>query len=81
MGGSAHEQPVWPAATGHVRGVAIEPLYETVVAAALADVKLYEILALIDGVRAGRARGRQLAAHMLGERLNVAHGAYGAAMP
>jgi hypothetical protein len=33
--------------------------------------KLYECLALVDAIRTGRARERQLAIKLLGERLGV----------
>jgi hypothetical protein len=61
--------PVWPAAEGQLRGVALEPLYKSVPAAALRDSTLYELLALVDAVRDGRARERKLAEHELMQRL------------
>ena len=60
--------PVWPHPEG-VRGVAVEPLYRTAPAAALRDPALYELLALIDAVREGRARERKLAAEELRRRI------------
>ena len=38
----------------------LEPLYKSVPRAARADAQLYEWLALVDAVRAGRAREREL---------------------
>jgi hypothetical protein len=61
--------PVWPFREGHQRGVCIEPLYKTVPAAALRDPFLYELLALIDALREGRARERTLAEKELIVRL------------
>ncbi len=61
--------PVWPSASGKVRGVTFEPLYRTVPEAALKDPMLYELLALIDALREGRARERQMAERELGNRL------------
>jgi len=61
--------PVWPFAEGHQRGVTLEPLYKTVPAAALSDPLLYELLALIDALREGRARERKLAESELIHRL------------
>lgn len=58
---------VWPAADG-VEGVAIEPLHPAVPAAATRDAKLYAALALLDALRVGRVRERQLAVPAL-ERL------------
>ncbi len=62
--------PVWPAADGTARGESLKPLYKSVPDAARKDEKLYECLALIDALRAGRARERQLAATHLRERLS-----------
>jgi DNA-binding Lrp family transcriptional regulator len=53
--------PVWPDAQGEARGAAIEPLYPSVPAAARNDPQLYQCLALIDALRSGRARERNLA--------------------
>ena len=57
--------PVWPDAAGEARGETLEPLYPSVPAAARADPRLYQCLALIDAVRSGRARERNLAAEHL----------------
>lgn len=54
-------QPVWPFAMGQHRGVSLEPLYKNVPLAARADPRLYELLALLDALREGRARERRLA--------------------
>ena len=56
------EPYVWPDENGRARGQSIEPLYPSVPAAARKDVELYELLALIDALRVGRARERNLAA-------------------
>jgi hypothetical protein len=61
--------PVWPFADGRARGISLEPLYKTVPAAALRDPALYEMLALIDALRDGRARERGLAEKTLIARL------------
>jgi hypothetical protein len=61
--------PVWPFPEGRQRGVTLEPLYKTVPAAALRDPFLYELLALIDALREGRARERKLAESELTDRL------------
>jgi hypothetical protein len=53
--------PVWPFPEGKQRGVTLEPLYKTAPAASLRDPRLYELLALIDALREGRARERKLA--------------------
>ncbi len=60
---------VWPHAQGQVRGQGITPLYSTVPDAALEDEALYELLALTDALRVGRARERHLAIHELKRRI------------
>jgi hypothetical protein len=64
--------PVWPDSHGDVRGAAVEPLYRSVPMAARRDPALYELLALVDAIRIGRARERGLAERMLRSRLHAA---------
>lgn len=61
--------PVWPDPEGTVRGEELRPLYRSVPTAARRDPALYELLALVDAIRAGRARERKLAAAELQARL------------
>ncbi|HEX7708861.1 MAG TPA: hypothetical protein VF701_20545 [Thermoanaerobaculia bacterium] len=61
--------PVWPFAEGTERGVSFEPLYRTVPSVALRDPALYELLAIADALREGRARERKIAEEQLRERL------------
>lgn len=63
--------PVWPYSESTVRGYTLEPLYPSVPAAAARDVKLYELLALVDAIRDGRARERSLAVKEIEKRLAV----------
>ena len=63
------DQYIWPYAEGEVRGHSIAPLYPSVPEACLKDQNLYELLALCDGVRIGRARERVLAAEELERRI------------
>ena len=63
------EPPVWPWPEGHQRGVSLEPLHKNAPVAALKDPFLYELLALIDALREGRARERKLAEKELIDRL------------
>jgi hypothetical protein len=65
-GGDAY---VWPSDSGTLRGQAIAPLYPTVVAACSQDADLYELLALIDALRVGRAREQKLAITTLTHRI------------
>jgi DNA-binding Lrp family transcriptional regulator len=53
--------PVWPWRDGETRGIAFEPLYKSAPAAALRDPVLYQLLALVDAIRDGRARERKIA--------------------
>ena len=65
------EAYVWPYGKGTVRGHSILPLYPTVPEAALKDAKLDELLALVDALRVGRARERELAVRELKKRLQI----------
>jgi hypothetical protein len=53
--------PVWPNAEGPERGQAFSPLYRSVPKAARKDAVLYEYLVIVDAIRGGRARERELA--------------------
>lgn len=53
--------PVWPDPEGEVRGESFSPLYRSVPKAAGKDSKLYQVLALVDALRGGRARDKALA--------------------
>jgi hypothetical protein len=61
--------PVWPYVEGPARGYSFSPLHKNVPQAALEDAKLYELLALVDAIRDGRARERTAAIHELKQRL------------
>ena len=74
IAGGDDPPPVWPIANGTVRGYSFEPLHKNVPRAALEDAQLYELLALVDAVRDGRARERQLAERELKKRLEAAPG-------
>lgn len=56
---------VWPYPDGKVRGIALAPLYKAAPRAALLDAKFYRVLALLDAIRGGRTRERNLAIKML----------------
>jgi predicted transcriptional regulator len=66
---SSNEPYVWPYAKGTVRGQAIEPLHPNVPKAALKDPVFYELVALCDGLRVGKAREKALAIEALKKRL------------
>ena len=63
--------PVWPDPDGEVRGQSFSPLYKSVPKAAREDHRLYELLSLIDAIRGGRARERQMAYNEIKRRMNV----------
>lgn len=67
----ADSPPVWPHAEGDARGNAFAPLYPTVPVAASRDPELYELLALVDALRDGRARERRLAEQELTTRIRA----------
>lgn len=61
--------PVWPHAEGNTRGYELKPLYKSLPNAILKfnHRKLYEILALLDTLRHGRARERKIAIELIKE--------------
>lgn len=61
--------PVWPDAEGESWGPSLTPLHPSVPAAAKLDSKLYEVLSLLDAIRVGAARERELAVATLSELL------------
>ena len=61
--------PVWPHPEGEVRGESFTPLYKSAPVAAKNDPELYQLLALVDAVRGGRARERDMAKKELKKRL------------
>lgn len=63
------EIPVWPDAEGEARGEVLMPFYPAQSAAARANLALYELLCLVDALRAGRARERAMAEKELLKRL------------
>lgn len=69
----AEDMYVWPYENGRARGQAIEPLYEKAPQAAEKDKTLYELLALVDAIRVGRAREQAFAIKELEARLGKAY--------
>jgi hypothetical protein len=66
--GTAEPPPVWPDPEGEVRGIEFVPLYPAVPAAARKEPRLYDLLALVDALRGGRARERAAAEAELRKR-------------
>jgi DNA-binding Lrp family transcriptional regulator len=65
---SGQVPPVWPDPDGTVQGSSIRPLYPSVPGAARRMPELYDLLALVDALRAGRARERAVAEAGIDER-------------
>ncbi|WP_428622537.1 hypothetical protein [Sedimenticola sp.] len=65
----AEPPPVWPSVDGEVRGLQFSPLYKSAPEAAGRDRQLYELLALVDAIRGGRAREREWAIREIRERM------------
>lgn len=59
------EAPVWADPKGNAKGPTLSPLYRTAPQAALNDPALYRLLALVDALRTGRARERNLATTLI----------------
>lgn len=66
---STAEPLVWPSVEGRVRGASVVPLYDGAAATATRNPALYELLALVDAVRLGRARERTRAKQVLRDRI------------
>jgi hypothetical protein len=65
----SNEAVVWPYAEGTIRGQAIEPLFTNAPKSCLLDKKFYELMALTDALRIGKARERSIAIKELTKRL------------
>ncbi|MCK6617325.1 MAG: hypothetical protein L6Q51_06750 [Cyclobacteriaceae bacterium] len=63
------EHYVWPYAKGTVRRHGIQPLFNTVMQAVELDAQLYELLSLVDAVRVGKVREKNLALDILRKRI------------
>ncbi len=66
---NATDKYVWAYAKGNEKGQAVEPLYNTVVPASIKDNKLYELLAMVDALRVGRVREKEIAKKELEKRI------------
>ena len=60
--------PVWPHPAGKTRGLEFSALWKTAPEATSGDDEFYELLALVDAIRGGRARERQVATRELEQR-------------
>ena len=66
---SKSQPPVWPDPLGEAFGPSIAPLHSSVPEASRRDEALYDVLTLVDAIRAGAAREREMAISILEERL------------
>ncbi len=66
----SQENYVWPSAKGKIRGQSIIPLFPTVPDAAVKDSQLHELLSLVDALRIGKVRERNLALTELTKRIS-----------
>ena len=63
------EMYVWKYAKGTARGQQIEPLYTSVPNAVQNDEELYQLLVIVDTLRVGRAREKEIAIEELTKRM------------
>lgn len=61
--------PVWPDPTSDTRGLALQPLHPAAVDISRHDPALAELIAIVDALRLGDARLREVAAKTLRQRL------------
>lgn len=66
---SGDPPPVWPDSQGKVRGQSVEPLSDRAVALSQDDPALHIWFSLIDGIRIGRTREKELAAEEISRRI------------
>ncbi|MCA1804391.1 MAG: MarR family transcriptional regulator [Xanthomonadaceae bacterium] len=66
---SAEPVPVWPDPEGEAYGSSFMPLYKSAPKAARADAALYELLVLVDAIRGGKARERNMGVKEIQGRL------------
>ncbi|MFB6455976.1 hypothetical protein ACE38W_11955 [Chitinophaga sp. Hz27] len=64
---------VWADPKGTVKGESISPLYPNIIKAALHDPELYELLILVDVMRVGKVREKEVAMKLLKEKFDQHH--------
>lgn len=67
---NSSESYVWHYTKGVARGQKIEPLYPSVPGAVLQDEELYQLLVIVDTLRLGRAREKEIAIEELTKHIN-----------
>ncbi len=73
MTNKSSETVVWAYPEGEARGESIIPLYPNAVKAALKDPELYDLFALVDTLRLGKVREKEIALNLLKEKFGVSH--------
>ncbi len=71
FGEASDQAHVWPDPEGEVRGISFSPLHKSAPKAARKDHEFYELLAMVDAIRGGRARERKMAIEQLSRRLSA----------
>lgn len=71
---SSELPPVWPNPMGETRGLSVEPLHPSAPKVASQDPDFYVVLALVDALRLGDTRERDLARKELHRRLFTMQG-------
>ncbi|MEO7425393.1 MAG: hypothetical protein ABI036_09415 [Fibrobacteria bacterium] len=68
------DMPVWPSPNGKVRGIGVKPLYKSIpeIAEREENKDLYAFLSLVDMIRDGRVRERNLASQVVSKKLDMA---------
>ncbi|GAA5443984.1 hypothetical protein Misp06_02164 [Microbulbifer sp. NBRC 101763] len=64
-------QPVWADARGNTKGMEVAPLFKSAPQAVKRDPEMYALLALVDAIRIGQPRERNLAAKLLKQHLEL----------
>lgn len=63
--------PVWAEPSGNTKGLAVNPLFKSFAVAIRNDPEMYRLLALIDALRIGLARERELATSLLKKQMEI----------
>ena len=67
---NGNESYVWHDVKGSARGQQIQPLYNTIPQAIQDDNELYQLLVIVDTLRMGRVREKEIAIAELAKRIN-----------
>lgn len=62
---SSEGELAWPSGQGTVRAQSLDPIHPSAPHAALANPRMYRLLSLLDGIRVGKNRMRQIATDLL----------------